>query len=122
MTVGFPRTATDGPRWRPCSGLTCAAESGVDPRVSVRLAGIHSSLRLPSATMNVMPSTGPSQSPADMLRRIRELQASGPAVGHVTGQHVTSKVVLKRFAEPAGPHRGLSAPSGWSTRTPGTGL
>jgi hypothetical protein len=60
--------------------------------------------------MSAMPSTGPSQSPADMLRRIRELQADGPAVGHVTGQHVTSKVLLKRFAEPSGPHRGLICP------------
>jgi hypothetical protein len=45
-----------------------------------------------------------------MLRRIRELQAAGPAAAHVTGQHVTSKVVLKRFAEPAGPHQGLIRP------------
>jgi hypothetical protein len=45
-----------------------------------------------------------------MLRRIRELQADGPSVGHVTGQHLISKVVLKRFAEPAGPHRGLICP------------
>jgi hypothetical protein len=57
-----------------------------------------------------MPSTGPSQSPADMLRRIRELQADGPAVGHVMGQHLISKVILKRFAERSGPHRGLICP------------
>jgi hypothetical protein len=45
-----------------------------------------------------------------MLRRIRELQAAGPAIGHVTGQHVVSKVILKRFAEPSGPHKGLICP------------
>jgi hypothetical protein len=45
-----------------------------------------------------------------MLRRIRELQAAGPAVGHVTEQHLISKVLLKRFAEPSGPHRGLICP------------
>ena len=45
-----------------------------------------------------------------MLRRIRELQADGSAAGHVTGQHVTSKVLLKRFAEPSGPHQGLICP------------
>ena len=59
-----------------------------------------------------MPDTGPSQSPADMLRRIRELQAGGPAAGHVTGQHLISKTLLKRFAEPSGPHRGLICPFG----------
>jgi hypothetical protein len=42
-----------------------------------------------------------------MLRRIRELQAAGPAVGHVTGQHVISKVILRRFAEPWGRDRAL---------------
>lgn len=52
----------------------------------------------------------PSQSPADMLHRIRELEAAGPVAGHVTGQHVISKVLLKRFAEPSGPHRGLICP------------
>lgn len=77
---------------------------------AARRAGIYSSLRLLSATMGAMPSTGPSQSPAAMLRRIRELQAAGPAAGHVTGQHMTSKVVLKRFGEPAGPHQGLICP------------
>jgi hypothetical protein len=45
-----------------------------------------------------------------MLRRIRELQADGSAVGHVTGQHLISKVILKRFAERSGPHRGLICP------------
>ena len=45
-----------------------------------------------------------------MLRRIRELQAAGPAAGHVTEQHLISKVLLKRFAEPSGPHRGLICP------------
>jgi hypothetical protein len=45
-----------------------------------------------------------------MLRRIRELQAAGPAAGHVTGQHLISKVILKRFAEPSGPHQGLICP------------
>lgn len=45
-----------------------------------------------------------------MLRRIRELQAGGPAAGHVTGQHLISKTLLKRFAEPSGPHRGLICP------------
>jgi hypothetical protein len=45
-----------------------------------------------------------------MLRRIRELQAAGPALGHVTEQHLISKVLLKRFAEPSGPRRGLICP------------
>lgn len=45
-----------------------------------------------------------------MLRRIRELEAAGPAAGHVTEQHLISKVLLKRFAEPSGPHRGLICP------------
>jgi hypothetical protein len=45
-----------------------------------------------------------------MLRRIRELQAAGPAAGHVTGQHVISKVILKRYAETSGPHQGLICP------------
>jgi hypothetical protein len=45
-----------------------------------------------------------------MLRRIRELHAAGPAAGHVTEQHLISKVVLKRFAEPSGPHHGLICP------------
>ena len=57
--------------------------------------------------MGVMPNTGPSRSPADMLRRIRELQAARPDVGHVTEQHVISKVVLRRFAEPWGRDRAL---------------
>jgi hypothetical protein len=57
-----------------------------------------------------MTSTGPSQSPGDMLRRIRELQAAGPTEGHVTEQHVISKVLLKRFASPSGPHRGVICP------------
>jgi hypothetical protein len=60
--------------------------------------------------MSAVQSGGPSQSPADMLRRIRELQAAWPAAGHVTGQHLISKVLLKRFAEPAGPYRGLICP------------
>jgi hypothetical protein len=60
--------------------------------------------------MSAMPGTGPSQSPADMLRRIQELQAAGPAAGHVTGQHLITKVLLKRFAEPSGPHQGLICP------------
>jgi len=45
-----------------------------------------------------------------MLRRIRELQAAGPDAGHVTGQHLISKVLLKRFAAPSGPHQGLVCP------------
>jgi hypothetical protein len=45
-----------------------------------------------------------------MLRRIRELQAAGPAAGHITGQHLISKVLLRRFAEPSGPHQGLICP------------
>lgn len=45
-----------------------------------------------------------------MLRRIRDLQAAGPALNHVTGQHLISKVLVKRFAEPTGPHRGLVCP------------
>ncbi len=42
-----------------------------------------------------------------MLRRIRELQAAGPAAGHVTGQHVISKVIQRGFAEPWGRDRAL---------------
>ena len=45
-----------------------------------------------------------------MLRRIRELLAAGPDAGHVTGQHLISKVLLKRFAAPSGPHQGLVCP------------
>jgi hypothetical protein len=45
-----------------------------------------------------------------MLRRIRELQAAGPDLGHVTEQHVVSKVLLRRLAEPSGPDRGLICP------------
>jgi hypothetical protein len=45
-----------------------------------------------------------------MLRRIRELHAAGPQAGHVTGQHLISKVLLKRFVAPSGPHRGLMCP------------
>jgi hypothetical protein len=45
-----------------------------------------------------------------MLRRIRELQAGDPADGHVTGQHVISKVILKRYAERSGPHQGFICP------------
>jgi hypothetical protein len=45
-----------------------------------------------------------------MLRRIRELQAAGPAAGHVTEQHLISKVILRRFAEPSGHHQGLVCP------------
>jgi len=41
---------------------------------------------------------------------MRELQAAGPTFGHVTEQHVISKVVLKRFTEQSGPHRGLICP------------
>ena len=37
-TVGFSRTATDGPRWRRCSGLTWTAESSVHPGMSARAA------------------------------------------------------------------------------------
>ena len=60
--------------------------------------------------MSAVQSGGPSQSPADMLRRIRALQAAGPAVGHITEQHLISKVLLKRFAEHSGPYRGLICP------------
>jgi hypothetical protein len=45
-----------------------------------------------------------------MLRRIRELQSAGPAVGHVTEKHLISKVLLKRFAGLSGPHQGLICP------------
>ena len=45
-----------------------------------------------------------------MLQRIRELQAAGPTAGHVTEQHLISKVLLKRFADPSGPHQGLICP------------
>ena len=72
--------------------------------------GNKSSLRLASATISDMPCTGPSQSPADMLRRIRELEAAGPGLGHITEQQLISKVLLKRFVEPSGPHRGLICP------------
>jgi hypothetical protein len=74
-----------------------------------------------SATVSAMPGTGPGQSLAGMLRRIRELQAAGPALGHVTEQHLTSKVLLKRFAEPSGPHRGLICPFRLEYPRPGTG-
>lgn len=42
-----------------------------------------------------------------MLRRIRELQAARPDADHVTEQHLISKVVLRRFAEPWGRDRAL---------------
>ena len=45
-----------------------------------------------------------------MLRRIRELQKAGPAAGHVTEQHLISKVLLKRFAASSGPEQGLICP------------
>jgi hypothetical protein len=45
-----------------------------------------------------------------MLRRIRDLQAAGPYLSHVTEQHVISRVLLKRLAEPSGPHQGLICP------------
>lgn len=61
-------------------------------------------------TMSGMSNSVPSKTPADMLRRIRELQAAGPDRDHVTEQHVVSKVLLKRFAEPDGPDRGLICP------------
>src|ERR1700733_1863671 len=60
--------------------------------------------------MSAMSGTEPSQSPGDMLRRIRALQAVGPDAGHVTGQHLITKALLKRFAEPSGPNRGLICP------------
>lgn len=44
-----------------------------------------------------------------MLRRIRELAAEAPA-DHVTGQHVLSKVILRRFAVGNGPDKGLLYP------------
>lgn len=44
-----------------------------------------------------MSSLQPSQTPADLLRRIRELAAEAP-VEDVTDQNVVSKVILKRFA------------------------
>jgi Protein of unknown function (DUF4238) len=52
----------------------------------------------------------PSTTPADVLRRIRDLAAAGPAAGHITDQHVISKVILKRFAAPGGPDQGLICP------------
>ena len=45
-----------------------------------------------------------------MLCRIRELLAAGPTAGHVTEQHLISKVLLKRFAASSGPHQGLICP------------
>ncbi len=42
-----------------------------------------------------------------MLRRIRELQSTRPFAGHVTEQHLISKVLLRRFTEPWGPNRAL---------------
>lgn len=56
-----------------------------------------------------VPSAVPSQSPADVLRRIREL-APGARAGHVTGQHVVSKVILRRFAADSGLDKGLLYP------------
>lgn len=45
-----------------------------------------------------------------MLCRIRELLAAGPTAGHVTEQHLISKVLLRRFAASSGPHQGLICP------------
>lgn len=42
-----------------------------------------------------------------MLGWIRELQEASPSAGHVTGQHVISKVLLRRFAGPWGPDGAL---------------
>jgi hypothetical protein len=56
-----------------------------------------------------MQSVQPDQTPADVLRRIRELAAEASA-GHVTDQHVISKVILKRFAATDGPDKGLIYP------------
>jgi hypothetical protein len=44
-----------------------------------------------------------------MLRRIREL-ATETAADHVSGQHVLSKVILRRFAAGSGPGGGLLYP------------
>ena len=44
-----------------------------------------------------------------MLRRIRELAPEG-AAGHVTGQHVVSKVILRRFAASSARDKGLVYP------------
>lgn len=44
-----------------------------------------------------------------MLRRIRELAAE-TAADHVTGQHVLTKVILRRFAADSGPSKGLLYP------------
>jgi hypothetical protein len=48
-----------------------------------------------------------------MLRRIRELLAAGPDAGHVTEQHLISKVLAERFAAPSGaaPGAGLPLPA-----------
>ncbi len=51
----------------------------------------------------------PRETPADVLRRIRDLAGEAPA-DHVTDQHVISKVLLKRFAAPRGPQAGLLYP------------
>jgi hypothetical protein len=52
-------------------------------------------------------SSVPSQSPADVLRRIRALAAADPVAGQVTRQHVISKVLLRRLAEQDGPATGM---------------
>ena len=56
-----------------------------------------------------MSSVAAGQTPASIVRRIREL-ASQASAGHVPGQHVVSKVILSRFAGVSGPEAGLLYP------------
>src|SRR5690242_2932077 len=49
------------------------------------------------------------QTPASIVRRIRELAPQASA-GHVSGQHVVSKVILSRFTGVSGPEAGLLYP------------
>jgi len=54
-------------------------------------------------------SAAAGQTPASIVRRIRELAPQASA-GHVSGQHVVSKVILSRFADVSGPGAGLLYP------------
>jgi len=54
-------------------------------------------------------STARGQTSASIVRRIRELVRQASA-GHVSGQHVVSKVILSRFAGVSGPDAGLLYP------------
>jgi hypothetical protein len=54
-------------------------------------------------------SAAAGQTPTSIVRRIRELAPQASA-GHVSGQHVVSKVILSRFAGVSGPGAGLLYP------------